>query len=188
MLSERQVSIVETATGNLAAGVVRPATQSDKVLWTHWHGEFWAGDEDADWEWDEYIDLAFAMPDRFEVYALECANELQGLRMLEVSENDVKAYGVHALRLSSAPWNRPPDRRHSGVGSILLAVAILRSIELGHRGRVHCESLKDAEGFHERNGMTPIDGLSNEGLRRFRFTEQAATDFLERLQLDGLMS
>ena len=108
--------------------------------------------------------------------------------MLEVSENDVDAYGVHALRLSTAPWNRPPERRYSGVGSILVAVAILRGIELGHGGCVYCESLKDAEDFHERNGMTPFDGLSNEGLRRFRFTEQVATEFLERLQDDGLVS
>lgn len=58
---------------------------------------------DAHWEWDAFMDLASAMPEQFAVYALLADGELQGLRMLEVSEDDVATYGVHALRLSTAP-------------------------------------------------------------------------------------
>jgi hypothetical protein len=185
--SEFSARIIERATGQLVAAVVRPVDQSDKVLWSHWHGELARDADDAHWEWDRLIDLAFAVPDRFEVYVIECAGELQGLRMLEVSENEVEEYGVHALRLSTAPWNRPPDRRYHGVGSILVGVAILRSLELGHRGQVHCESLADAEEFHRRNGMIEFDGPSPEGLRRFRFIEAAAAAFLSLLRIDGLV-
>jgi len=186
-LSPFDAGIVERQTGQLITVRVRPVEQSDKVLWTHWHGELGRDADDAHWEWDRLIDLALAVSDRFEMYVIECAGEFQGLRMLEVSENEVDTYGVHALRLSTAPWNRPPERRYSGVGSVLVSVGILRSLELGHRGEVHCESLADAAAFHQRNGMTEFDGLSTEGLRRFRFTEEAAALFLSRLRRDGLL-
>lgn len=188
MLSERPVKIIDAATGQFIDAVVRSASMSDKVLWTRWHGEMPTDASDAHWDWDDLLDLAFAYPDRFETYALESNGDLQGLRMLEVTENDVEIYGVHALRLSTAPWNRPPVRRYSGVGSILVAVAIWRSVEFGHRGCIHCESLSAAESFHERNGMTAIGDVSSEELRRFRFNEESAVVFLDRLRADGLIS
>lgn len=187
LLSDFQVSIIERSSGQLREGVVRGATHSDKVLWTHWHGEMPAGAEDAHWDWDQLIDLALAMPNRFEVYALEAEGQIQGFRLLEISENEVEEYGVHALRLSTAPWNRPPERRYFGVGSILVAVAIQRSMDFGHRGCVHCESLPGAEMFHERNGMVELASRSGEELRRYRFTEEAATAFVDRLRNDGLI-
>lgn len=170
------------------AGEVRPATQADKVLWTRWHGWMPKDAGDAHWEWDALIDLAEAMPGRFAVYALKAAGELQGLRMLEVSEDDVETYGVHALRLSTAPWNREPERRYRGVGSVLVGLAIWRSLGDGRRGFTHCESLPKSEGFHGDNGMIMFDDLSAEGLRRFRFTEEAARAYLQRLTADGLIS
>lgn len=145
------------------------------------------GAEDEHWDWDQLIDLSLAMPDRFEVYGLESEGEIQGFRMLEIAENEVEAFGVHALRLSTAPWNRPPERRYYGVGSLLVGVAILRSIELGHHGCVYCESLQGAESFHERNGMVEFATPSIEGLRRYRFDEEAATGLLSRLREDGLI-
>jgi len=187
MLSECRVRIVERASGRLIDGMVRPARVSDKVFWTRWHAHMPPDAEDTHWEWDDLIDLARAMPDRFEAYALETAENLEGLRLLEISESEVEQYGVHALRLSVAPWNRPPKRRHTGVGSVLVAIAILRSVELGYRGRIHCESLPGAEEFHERNGMIRLDEISNEGLRRFYFTEPGAALFLTRLRDEGLL-
>ena len=187
MSSERSIHIVERATGNLVGGVIRPAKPSDKVLWTHWHGEMPADAEDGHWEWDVFMDWGMLMPERFAVYALEAAGELQGLRMIEVSEDDVERYGVHALRLSTAPWNRGPAGRYKGTGSLLVAIAILRSLEDGRQGNVHCESLPAAEAFHERNGMVVFDDLSAEGLRRYRFTAEAGWDFILRLERDGLI-
>jgi hypothetical protein len=172
----------------MVTGHVRPVTQSDKVLWTHWHGLMPRDAEDAHWEWNELIDLAAALPERFAVYALEAEGELQGLRMLEVSEDDVEAYGVHALRLSTAPWNREPELRYRGVGSVLVSLAIWRSFQDGRRGQAHCESLPLAEAFHGKNGMMVFDDLSDEGLRRYRFTEEAARAFLERLKAEGLIA
>lgn len=146
------------------------------------------GAQDSHWDWDQLIDLALAMPDRFEVYALESDNEIQGFRMLEISDTEVETYGIHALRLSTAPWNRPPVRRYVGVGSILVAVAIQSSVELGFGGCIHCESLPGAEKFHEQNGMTEFGSPSSEALRRYRFTEEAANAFIERLRNDELIT
>jgi hypothetical protein len=183
-----KVHIVERSTGRKVPGELRPAVESDKVLWSRWQGFMPADAEDAHWEWDALMDLANAMPEQFAVYALVAEGELQGLRMLEVSEDDVATYGVHALRLSTAPWNRPPETRYRGVGSVLVGAAIIRSIEDGRNGWVHCESLPKAEPFHEKNGMTIFDDLSPEGLRRYRFVEDAAWSFLMQLQQEGYVA
>lgn len=166
---------------------MRTATESDKILWTRWHGAMPRDAEDGHWEWDTFIDLARAMPQRFAVYVIEAEGELQGMRMLEVSEDDVATYGTHAFRLSTAPWNRLPEHRYKGVGSLLVSAAILRSMADGHKGHVHCESLPLAESFHQKNGMTDIKDLSIEGLKRFRFTEEAAQSFLTNLRAKGLI-
>ena len=121
------------------------------------------------------------------MYALEAEGELQGLRMLQVSDDEVEQYGIHALRVSTAPWNRPPEPRYRGVGTALVAVAVRRSIRDGRQGQVHCESLPGAEPFHLRNGMVAFDGLSTEGLARLRFTAEAGYEFLRRVIQEGLI-
>ena len=184
---ERSFFIVERETSNRIRAVIRPVKPSDKVLWTHWHSEMPPDAEDAHWEWDKFMDWPTFYPERFAVYAVEAADELQGLRMLEVSEDEVAQYGFHALRLSTAPWNRPPFRRYQGVGSLLVGIAILRSQLDAHGGCVHCESLPGAEAFHERNGMVVFDELSVEGLQRYRFTAEKGRDFLTRIERDGLI-
>src|SRR6266851_8937489 len=188
MSSEMSFFIIERETKNRIRAEIRPVKPSDKVLWTHWHAEMPPDAEDAHWEWDRFMDWPTFYPERFAVYALEAAGEVQGLRMLELSEDDVEQYGIHALRLSTAPWNRLPVRRYEGVGSLLVGIAILRSLENSHDGCIHCESVPRAEPFHERNGMVLFDDLSEEGLRRYRFTAETGADFLLRLESDGLMA
>jgi hypothetical protein len=181
------INIVERATGQLTEGLIRPARRSDKVLWSHWHGALYGGSEDGHWQWDDLIDQAFADPDQFLVYALEAREELQGLRMIQVTEDEVEQYGVHALRLSTAPWNRQPELRFRGVGSLLVAVAILRSQADGRDGHIHCESLPESEAFHRSNGMVVFNGRSTEDLPRYRFTSATASGFLHRLRSKGLL-
>jgi hypothetical protein len=181
------INIFHTPSRELVEGVVRFARQEDKVLWSHWHGALYQGAEDGHWAWDDLIDQSFADPDQFVVYALEAGSELQGLRMIQVAQDEVEEYGVHALRLSTAPWNRRPEVRFRGVGSLLVAVAILKSQADGRAGQIHCESLPEAEEFHRGNGMVAFDGLSGEGLSRYRFTPLAAGQFLHRLRCKGLL-
>jgi len=172
----------------MVPAVVRPVEHSDKVLWSHWHTHMPHSAEDAHWDWDDYIDEAIAMPDRFAGFALEANGELQGLRQLEVTdavgESNVTRYGTHAMVLATAPWNRPPHPRFRGVGSILVCVAILRSVQDGHDGKVHCESLPGAERFHRKNGMVEF-GTPIFGMKRFRFDASAAAGFLCRIVSAG---
>jgi hypothetical protein len=71
---------------------------------------------------------------------------------------------------------------------LLVGIAIRRSEQDSRGGCVHCESLPGAEAFHERNGMVLFDGLSEEGLKRYRFTAEAGRVFLARLERDGLIA
>ncbi len=180
--------IIRRSTNELIEAVLRPSTLDDTLLWADgWVPCFPNDAEDRGWDWYELIDLSQAMPERFVCYSLLAQGELQGLRMLEVSEDDVAAYGTHALRLSTAPWNRPPESLFRGVGSLLVAAGLLRSLDDGHDGCMHCSSLPKAEAFHQRNGMVLFDDLDEDGLRRFRFDEPAARDYLARLRMEGLM-
>jgi len=144
-----------------------------------------AGYEDAHWDWAELIELAAALPARFACYSLLADGRLQGLRFLEVSEDEVHLYGTHALRVSTAPWNREPELQFRGVGSLLVAAGLWRSLADGHGGQMHCSSLPDAERFHWRNGMVRLDGVDEEGLARYRFLAGRSQGFLERLHREG---
>jgi hypothetical protein len=180
--------IIRRSTGELVAAEIRPSTFEDALLWARgWVPHFPADAEDSSWDWVALMDLSQAMPERFACSSLLAAGELQGLRMLEVSEDEVAEYGTHALRLSTAPWNRPPEQRFRGAGSLLVASGLFRSLTDGHRGRMHCSSLPQAEAFHQRNGMALFDDLDEEGLRRYRFDDAAARDYLARLRQEGLL-
>ncbi len=96
-------------------------------------------------------------------------------------------YGTHALRLSTAPWNREPKHAFRGVGSLLVAAGLLRSQSDGHDGQLHCASLPAAEPFHSSNGMGRFDSLDEEGLARYRFDADSARAFLARLRNGGFL-
>lgn len=181
--------IVEVASGRLTPALVRPVQQSDKVLWSRWHPHMPFDAEDGHWDWDAFIDEAIGWPDAFAGYALEADGELQGLRHLGIDPNDneVIVHGTHAMLLATAPWNRPPNPRYRGVGSVLVCVAILQSIRDGHDGRVHCESLPGAEVFHRSNGMVEF-GTPRFGMKRFRFSGNAARAFLQATVAAGLLA
>ncbi len=180
--------IIRRSTNEPMRAELRPSTFEDALLWAQtWAPHFPAEAEDAGWDWRQYIDLSQAVPDQFVCFSLLAQGELQGLRMLEVSEDEVDEYGTHALRLATAPWNRKPEPRFRGVGSLLVAAGLLRSVADGHEGCMHCSSLPRAEAFHQRNGMVLFDDLDEEGLRRYRFDEAAARDYLARLRVEGLL-
>ncbi len=184
----QRLHIIRRSTNERIVAELRSSKMEDALLWArYWVPQFPAGAEDSGWDWSELIDLSQAMPDRFVCYSLLAQGELQGLRMLEVSEDEVERYGTHALRLSTAPWNRKPELRFRGVVSLLAAAGLLRSIADGHQGGMHCSSFPRAEAFHERNGMVCFDGLDEEGLKRYRFDEAAAQDYLARLRKEGIL-
>lgn len=169
---------------------LRPSRREDALRWAREWAPRWpaaAAFEDAHWDWADLIELAEAMPARFACYSLLADGRLQGFRFLEVSEDEVDLYGTHALRVSTAPWNREPELEYRGVGSLLVAAGLLRSEADGHEGRMHCSSLPAAERFHERNGMMRFNGLDEEGLARYQFIAESSRAFLARLRGDGYL-
>ena len=92
---------------------------------------------------------------------------------------------VHGLRISTAPWNRLPRKRFKYVGSLLVAQAVLVSLEKGYEGRMWLESLPRAEGFYRGLGMIKIAERSAEGLTQFKFDPPGAAAFLRRLREGG---
>jgi len=185
-----RIRLIERATKLAIDAELRPISLSDDVLWTHWHGHLDKDAPDAGWEWDRFISLALTMPERLAAYAVEAEGELQGMALLELSadvDDHIETCGTHLFRLSTAPWNRRPERRYWGVGSTLVAATILRSQEDGHDGRIYCEPLPEAEAFYENSGMEPFDGRCEEGLQRYRFTREGALAFLLKMRQKGLI-
>jgi hypothetical protein len=187
MLRDRPVRIADRATGERVSGLIRLVRLSDKVLWSAWHEWMPASAEDAHWEWDSFIDISVAMPQQYPVFALEAAGELQGLMLLEVALPNVAEWGFHVNRLSTAPWNRPPDSRLRGVGSVFLGDAGLRSLAANHVGRIYLSSLPGAENFYRRIGMRELSERDPEGLRQFGWDADGAWVHVMSLERDGLI-
>jgi hypothetical protein len=146
-----------------------------------------ANAEDGHWEWDSFIDISVAMPHQYPVFALEAAAELQGLVLLEFASANVAEQGLHVSRLSTAPWNRPPDPRLRGVGSVFLGDASLRSLAANHDGRIYLSSLSGAEAFYRRIGMRELSERDPEGLRQFSWDADGAWVHITSLERDGLI-
>jgi hypothetical protein len=187
-MRKRRCFIVRRRDEQRIEAELRPSTRDDGLRWARDWAIRWpapAAAEDAHWDWAELIELAAALPERFACYSLLAEGRLQGLRFLEVSEDEVHLYGTHALRVSTAPWNREPELAYRGVGSLLVAAGLWRSQADGHGGQMHCSSLPGAERFHWRNGMVRFDGVDEEGLARYRFLGARSRSFLDRLRRDG---
>ena len=182
-----RVNVVERDSQQFVEGVIRPVREDDKVLWSHWHGALEAGAEDGHWAWDDLMDQAFADPDQFVVYALEAFGELQGLRMIQISQNEVEEYGIHAHTSVDSPVESTTNGPLSGGG------------EFTRRHRDFAEPGRRARRSHplrvapRGRGISPQErydvfcGPSIEGLARYRFTSAAANSFLKRLRIKGLL-
>jgi predicted N-acetyltransferase YhbS len=61
--------------------------------------------------------------------------------------------------LEVAPWNsrKAASKRFSGLGSMLVRLAIARSLRSGTEGRVGLHATVEAEGFYKKLGFKSID-------------------------------
>lgn len=114
---------------------------------------------DAYWDWTYKFRLSLN-EDRYEAWAIELDEVLQGIVLLETQWHRSWLPGRHRLvyveYLASAPWNRRPleDPPYlKNVGRSLLVFTRQRSVELGYEGRVGLHSMPGAEGFYERFNM-----------------------------------
>jgi len=179
-----KVKIVAVASGEEIIAEVRPTRLEDISLWRRWQDQMPSTAEDAHWRWDEYILLAEMYPQQLACFVLLAEGEAQGLMLLELEHiNDQGERDIHGLRISTAPWNRLPQKRFKYVGSLLIATAVRLSLARGCEGRLSLESLPGAEGFYRRLGMIELAEPSpEEGLAQFKFDPEGAISFLQRMQ------
>jgi hypothetical protein len=139
------------------------------------------------WSWAQKA-LTFE-PAVHAVFAIEAANEVQGLMWLCLRDYRARLapdFGkslVYVNYLESAPWNTreyTADTRFKGVGTLLLEAAVLRSRKDGFEGRIGLHALPQSEAFYSgacgmcKLGIDAADG----DLTYFEFTSAAATAFV----------
>lgn len=108
--------------------------------------------------WDKDVNLqAYLNEDpKYEIYILESDFIAQGLMIVELidSRQQPSQKLVYIKQLSVAPWNRSsllrPTRNYRGVGTVLIAFSILRSISLGLDGKIALHSIEQAKSFYQK--------------------------------------
>jgi hypothetical protein len=141
--------------------------------------------EHAHWDWLNKVERM--VKGQLLLSAVECGGEVQGLlAVAAVPRYSVLMTGEKAVYVDYvevAPWNlrgtnSPP--RYEGVGSVLLADAIRRSVEVGAGGRLGLHSLPSVEPFYrDRCRMTDLGtDPAYYGLRYFEYTAETATAWL----------
>jgi hypothetical protein len=164
-----------------------PATQLDSVekLWTPARGQI-TDSEHVHWDWRN---KASSVEDgRNLLIAVECEGEVQGLMavLTEIRPSELElAIGpvLYVDYLESAPWNSrdfPKGPRILGIGTVMIAEAVILSREMGYKGRVGLHSLPQSEKFYQdRCRMTRLGPDAGYfGLVYFEYTEQQAADWL----------
>lgn len=143
--------------------------------------------EHTHWRWTRKVELtAHLLP--YPTLAIECEGQPQGLMMLKTDgetarlQNEQGKPLVYVAFLASAPWNLPAvvaRPRFRGAGTILLRAAIEASLDLGFKGRIGLHSLRDAEIFYARSGMTALGrDQKKENLEYFEMTSTEAMAFI----------
>lgn len=165
---------------------VRPADIGDVDRWlTQWGPHRTQEDPDFKFWWDNAIGDALAYPDTDEVYVVDNAGELEGMRwIVHEGHPERGSLGIWNRQLAAAPWNRGPCKRHVGAGRLLVGVSVMVSQVAGLGGRIFCEPLPGAVTFHQANGMDPVP---NDPRGRYSLSMEAADDFLVQLRIKGFL-
>jgi hypothetical protein len=144
--------------------------------------------QDLHWRWDEFVRKTRPYL-TYRRYSIIAENELQGLmlanltRTARIDEQKGKDL-VYADLISTAPWNRKDAvnmasvPRLSGIGVIMVRVAIELSIAEGFKGRIGLHSLGQAETFYrDRCKMTDLGLDRAKRMVYFEMTEKQAAAF-----------
>ncbi len=173
--------------GERVRGLILPATEQDLLAWTGWR--YSAEDEDKDWDWWSIYLESRLSEGRYECFAAFSASGVQGLMLLDLSASEGKRRRAVVIDyLSTNPANRSSRSGLKHVGIALLAVSILRSVELGRGGRIWLESLPGAEGFYQSLGMRKQPRRSAEGNSIYVLEPQAAKELLEEIRKEKIVN
>jgi hypothetical protein len=180
-----KVGFESKQTGELVAGEVRKTAYLDLFAWTSW--SYGDRDEDRSWNWRAiYLDQKNAL-DEYECYAAVVGNDLHGLMALNIGRQASDQKGILVDYLATKPENRLPGTGLRYVGTALVAVALLRSIESGKNGKVWLESLPGAQAFYESLGMESEGEKSEDGNVIYRIEPEGAKRLLDKIAKKGIL-
>jgi hypothetical protein len=143
---------------------------------------------DIYWNWREFVTKTRPYL-TYRRFALVAENTLQGLMIASLSntsriESQKGKDLVYAELISTAPWNRKDAvnasaaPQLSGVGVVMVRVAIELSKAEGLKGRIGLHSLGQSEGFYrERCKMTDLGLDRAKRMVYFEMTEKQAAAF-----------
>lgn len=143
--------------------------------------------QDAHWRWPEKVEALERRLD-WASFVVEADGHTQGLMFLELTrlgqEPSHRGKPIVTIELlATAPWNRSglvDKPKYKGVGLLLLAAAISKSVEDEFGGRIGLHALKQAESWYrDVCGMTDL-GVDRTNMRYFEMTEAQAKTFLGR--------
>jgi hypothetical protein len=160
-----------------------PVAQQSDQKWQEILGSY--GCHDAHWNWRAKSTLASST--NRTILSLLNQREVEAAMALlfgKQCRDGTPRPMVYVDYVAVAPWNRREiqnTQRFRHLGTVMLGAAVARSFSLGLDGRCGLHSLRQAEGFYHRIGMTDF-GLdpSYESLRYFEFTSDAARAFIQR--------
>jgi len=162
--------------------------QLHKPTQADWHAiqeEY--GVPDAKWRWPNLLAEVTGRTTHTS-FCIEAQGEVQAAMLVDLTKrcwlsSQAEQHLVYVDRIAVAPWNRRQIQDIpflTGLGEILLGVAVSLSIDEGWGGRTGLHSLKQAEGFYRRCGMSDLDvDPDYEGLRYFEFSSSDALKFIE---------
>lgn len=144
------------------------------------------GVPDAKWQWPDLLAEVRGKTTHAS-FCIDANGEVQAMMRVDLTKRcrlsgQAEQHLVYVDRIAVAPWNRrqiqnPPFL--TGLGKILLGVAVSLSVDEGWDGRTGLHSLLQAEGFYRRSGMSDHGVDSDyEGLRYFEFSASDARKFL----------
>jgi hypothetical protein len=186
----RQVPLKLVATSQVvAAEVYGQLDLTDlRIAELSWQADRPSSAEHGHWRWTDKIPNNGVGSN--ELYGLWHDNECQGLMELLMNRRSrsVDSLGepiVYVNYIESAPWNQTACRttlKYHGVGSMLVAFAMLLSRSAGYNGVVGLHSLTAPESFYTQViGMTDLGiDASYYGLRYFEMSQVQATSYLQK--------
>ena len=156
------------------------------LAWVRWRHRL--EDEDRAWDWSSIYAESSESDGGHECYAAWADDELQGLMALHLRHpNAQEGRFIMVDYLSTNPANRSPQGGLKYVGTALMALAIIRSEELGFDGRICLEALPGAETFYQGLGMIKQPEKSPDGNAVYLLEREPAKELLEEIQKKGIL-
>ena len=167
------------ASGQKSPGWIHQTTFAQIQAQLRWR--FPKGALDQGWDWLKVWLPTVSSPENFECYSVVINDELHALMSLDLRGRKVRDQRYLVVDyLATNPFDRVEGQGFKYLGVCLMAVAVIRSQELGMRGRLWLESLPDPRTvkFYENLGMCRQPLRSSEGYEVFMFEITAARAFL----------